>query len=167
MSRKALAVSLSAVIALTGCAGTPAGPSIQVLPAANKPFEVFQQEQAYCKQYASDQVKGEADSANAMALGTTLLGAGLGAGLGAAIGGGRGAGVGAAGGGLLGTAMGTGNSEKGQGGIQRQYDNAYGQCMYAKGNQVVQPQPRAVIVTPPPTVYYAPPPPVYYAPVPY
>ena len=167
MWTKTLAVSLSAVVALTGCAGTPAGPSIQVLPAAHKPFEVFQQEQAYCKQYATDQVRGEAESANEMALGTTLLGSALGAGLGAAIGGGRGAGVGAAGGGLFGTAIGAGNSEKGQGGIQQQYDNAYGQCMYAKGNQVVQPQPRAVIVTPPPAVYYAPPPTVYYAPAPY
>jgi len=141
------------------------------MPAANKPFEVFQQDQATCKQFAAEQVSGQADSANERAIGTGLLGGVLGAGLGAVIGGGRGAGVGAAAGGVLGTVVGSGNSQSSQGGIQQQYDNAYSQCMYAKGNQVAPPPVRTVIqptiIYPaPPPVVYAPPPAVYYPPPP-
>ena len=165
---KTVAIAISALVLLDGCAQTPMGPRVQALPAANKPFEVFQQEQMLCKQYANDQVSGQAENANERAIGATLLGGALGAGLGAAIGGGRGAGIGAAGGGVMGTAIGAGNSQKAQGGIQQQYDNAYSQCMYAKGNQIAQPvvhtvvQP--VVVYPAPQVYYAPQP--YYAPAP-
>jgi len=160
-------VSLSVIMALAGCAETPMGPRVQVMPAANKPFEVFQQDQLTCKQFAADQVGGEAEHANEKAVGATLLGAGLGAGLGAALGGGRGAGIGAAGGGVVGSAVGNGNSQRDQLSIQQQYDNAYGQCMYAKGNQIVAPQVRAVIqpmvVYPAPPVVYGPPPVMYYA----
>jgi uncharacterized protein YcfJ len=171
---RAVAVSLSALVALAGCATQPMGPKVQVMPAANKPFEVFQQDQATCKQYAADQVGGQADSANEKAIGTAVIGTALGAGLGAAVGGGHGAGVGAASGGILGTAVGAGNSQRDQRSIQQQYDNAYAQCMYAKGNQVVPPavpvvvQPTvvypapAVIYTQPPAVYA--PPPAGYAP---
>ncbi len=166
---KVMAASLSVVAMVAGCAEAPLGPTVQVMPGSNKPFEAFQQDQAACKQYASSQVSGQADNANAKAVGTTLLGAALGAGLGAAVSGGRGAGVGAAGGGVVGTAIGANNSQRAQGGIQQQYDNAYSQCMYAKGNQVIQPapvQPVVVYPAPPPAVYYAPPPAVYYAPPP-
>jgi uncharacterized protein YcfJ len=174
--------AVSALLMVAGCAQTPMGPRVQVMPAANKPFEVFQQDQATCKQYANDQVAGQADSANTRALGAALLGAGLGAGLGAAVGGGHGAGVGAAAGGVAGTAIGASNSEHTQGGIQQQYDNAYSQCMASKGNQVVAqpvrtivqptvvytapPPPTVVYTAPPPTVVYTAPPGVVYAPPP-
>ena len=121
---------------LDGCATQPLGPTVLVMPAPNKPFEVFQADQALCKDYAQNQVRGQTEAANNTAIGSTLLGAILGAGLGAALGGGQGAGVGAAGGGLLGTAVGTDGSNQAQGSVQQQYDNAYMQCMYAKGNQV-------------------------------
>jgi len=176
---KAVALTMSVLLAVTGCAGTPMGPRVQVLPAANKSFEVFQQDQAVCKQYATDQVSGQADSANEKAVGTALVGGVLGAGLGAVIGGGRGAAVGAASGGVLGSAVGAGNSQHQQGGIQQQYDNAYVQCMSAKGNQVpappvrtviqpmvVYPAPPPVVYAPAPTVIYTAPPPVGYAPPP-
>ncbi len=163
---KTVAVSLSVLMALTGCAATPLGPTVQVMPAANKPFEVFQQDQDACKQYAAVQVGGQAETANERAIGATLLGAGLGAGLGAALGGGRGAGIGAAGGGVVGTAIGGGSSQHTQLSIQQQYDNAYAQCMYAKGNQIVPPPVRPMVVYPAPPVIYAPPPAVYYAPPP-
>ncbi len=163
-------VGLSAILLLQGCAATPMGPTVQAMPAQNKPFDVFAQEQVSCKQYASDQVSGQAEEANQRAIGTGLLTTALGAGLGAAVGGGRGAGIGAATGGVVGTAVGSGNSEHAQLSIQQQYNNAYSQCMYAKGNQIVQP-PVAVIrptvvYAPPPTVVYASPPPVVYAPPP-
>jgi uncharacterized protein YcfJ len=168
---KTVAVALSALVMLEGCAATPMGPHVQVMPAANKPFDVFQQEQAYCKQYANNEVSGQADAANEKAVGTALLGGALGAGLGAVVGGGRGAAVGAAAGGTMGTAVGASNSQHGNLPIQQQYDNAYSQCMYAKGNQVIAPPVRTVVqpvyVSPPPAVIYtAPPAPVYVAPPP-
>ena len=173
---KPMTVSLSILAALSGCAAPPMGPQVQVLPSSNKPFEAFQQDQAICKQFAHDQVSGQADSANEKAVGTAIVGGLLGAGLGAAVGGGHGAGVGAAGGGLLGTAIGASGSQREQISIQQQYDNAYTQCMYAKGNQIAAPPVRTVvqpmvIYQPPPVVYAQPQviysqPPVMYAPPP-
>lgn len=171
---RSFSVALGALLVLSGCAATPSGPHVLVMPGANKPFEYFQQDQALCKHYASEQVSGQAESANERAIGGALIGGALGAGLGAAIGGGSGAAIGAAGGVVAGTAVGAGTSHQSQGGLQRQYDNAYLQCMSARGNQMPQ-QPQPVVVTPAPTVvypappppaYYAPPPPVYYAPPP-
>ena len=40
------ALTLSALALLGGCATTPMGPTVQVLPSPGKPFEIFQQEQA-------------------------------------------------------------------------------------------------------------------------
>ena len=164
---KTMVAGVSVLALLAGCAGTPLGPTVRVMPAPNKPFEVFQADQASCKQYAEQQVGGQAEAANNQAVGATLLGAALGAGLGAAVGGGRGAGVGAAAGGLMGTEVGAGGSAHAQRSIQAQYDNAFAQCMSSKGNQVQQP---VVVQTPvyvvPPPVVYAPPPPVVYAPPP-
>jgi len=162
-------VSATVLALLSACAGTPMGPRVQVLPGPNKPFEVFQQDQTICKQYAADQVNGQAENANERAVGTALLGGAVGAGVGAVVGGGRGAGVGAVTGGALGTAVGAGNSQHAQGGIQQQYDNAYSACMYSKGNQVAQPvvvHPAVIYAPPPQPVYVVPAAPVYAAPPP-
>jgi uncharacterized protein YcfJ len=131
---------------LAACAATPMGPTVQVLPGPNKPFDVFQQDQFACKQYAQSQVAGQADAANQRAVETAALGTILGVGLGAAVGGHQGAGLGAGAGAIIGSSAGATNSAYGQGSIQYQYDNAYTQCMYAKGNQV----PGAALVTAPP-----------------
>jgi peptidoglycan hydrolase-like protein with peptidoglycan-binding domain len=148
---------LSAGLLLAGCASTPMGPTVQVMPAANKPFDVFQEDQIICRQFAQQQVGGQAESANTRAIGGAAVGTLLGAGLGAAIGGGQGAGIGAASGALLGTGVGAGTSGGTQLTIQQQYDNAYSQCMYSKGNQVPGFQP-AVVYAPPPPPPSAPPP---------
>ena len=134
--RKTSFAALSGVMFLGACASQPLGPTVQVMPNPNKPFQIFQQEQAECKQYADSQTAGQADSANQRAVGAALLGTALGAGLGAAVGGGQGAGVGAGAGAIVGTGVGAQNSGGSQQGIQQQYDNAYMQCMYSKGNQV-------------------------------
>ncbi len=150
---------------LAACASTPMGPTVRALPPQGKPFEVFAQDQASCKQYADDQVRGQADRANSTGVLEGIGGTVLGAGLGAAIGGGHGAAVGAAGGALAGTAVGANTSGHEQRGIQQQYNDAYVQCMVAKGNQVQQPAPppQRIIYqpAPPPTVVYVqqPPPP--------
>jgi hypothetical protein len=159
--KKITALGLASLLLLDGCVQPPLGPTVQVLPQQGKPFEVFQQDQGVCTQYASSQVQGQSQQANGNALGGALLGTVLGAGLGAAIGGGRGAAIGAGSGALLGTGVGANSSARAQGGIQYQYNNAYVQCMVSKGN--VLPEPRPVIVQPAPYLvqpapYYAAPP---------
>jgi len=144
------ALGLSASLLLGGCAATPMGPTVPVMPAANKPFEVFQQDQLVCKQFAEQQVGGQAESANTKAIGGAALGTLLGAGLGAAVGGGSGAAIGAGSGAVLGTGFGAASSSGTQLTIQQQYDNAYSQCMYSKGNQVPGFQPAVVYAPPPP-----------------
>jgi uncharacterized protein YcfJ len=153
--------ALALILGMAGCAETPKGPSIQVLPGANKPFETFYQEQLMCKQFASDQVTGQAQDANQKALIEGLIGAALGAGIGGATGGGHGAGVGAAVGAAAGGAIGAGTSSTSHLSIQQQYDNAYSQCMYAKGNQIIA-NPGSIHVIQQAPGYYAPPPPVIY-----
>jgi hypothetical protein len=162
---RTLAIAGAALI--SACATEPMGPTVQVLPGQNKPFEVFQNDQVLCKQYADQQVAGQADAANQRGLGEAVITTALGAGLGAAVGGGRGAGVGAAAGGLVGANVGSGTSGRAGQSIQQQYNNAYVQCMYAKGNQLPAPPPPRVYVAPPAVyypapVYVAPPPPGYY-----
>lgn len=127
---------LSASVLLCSCASTPMGPTIPVMPGATIPFPIFQKDQEECKQYAQTQVAGQADAANKAAVGSALLGTALGAVLGAAVGNSQGAGVGAAIGATAGTGIGAGNSQGTQGSIQDQYNNAYAQCMYSKGNQI-------------------------------
>src|SRR5579883_2713326 len=143
---------LSALALLSACAQPPMGPSVAVMPGPNKPFEVFQQDQAVCKDYASSQVAGQAQAANNQAVG---------AGLGAAIGGGRGAAIGAAGGAGIGTAYGASSSNYANMSIQQRYDIAFQQCMYSHGDQVpgYQPAPGYGYGPPPGSSYPPPPPP--------
>ena len=164
-SFKVVSGSLALCLLATACARPPMGPQVQVMPGQNKPFEVFQQDDASCRAYASNQVSGQAQQANNQAVGTAVVGTLLGAGLGAAVGGGRGAAIGAASGAVGGTAIGASGSANQQYGIQQQYDNAYTQCMYSHGNQT----PRAAYAPPPaygPSYGPPAPPPGYYPPPP-
>lgn len=145
-------VSAGIVTLLAACAATPMGPTVQVMPGPGRSFGLFQADVAECKNFAAGQVQGQADAANQRAAGAAVLSTLLGAGLGAAIGGvggnaGGGAAVGAAAGALGGTAYGANASTGAQYGIQQQYDTAFAQCMYAKGDQVPG-------FAPPPTVVY-------------
>jgi outer membrane lipoprotein SlyB len=121
---------------LGGCVQTPTAPTIPVMPAPNKPFDVFRADQATCMNFASDQVAGAAQAANTSQVLTGVAGTVLGAGLGAAIGGGRGAAIGAASGATAGTIAGFGPAQMSQMSLQQRYDMFYAQCMYAHGNQV-------------------------------
>src|SRR6202035_3129224 len=142
--------SLSAAGLLAGCAQPPLGPTVAVMPAANKPFPVFQQEDAYCRQFAQQQTAGTAEAANNSQVGTAVIGTVLGAGLGAALGGGRGAAVGAGAGALGGTAVGANQAERGTYSAQQRYNIAYSQCMYSYGNQVQGPARYYVVPAYPP-----------------
>ena len=127
---------------VSACATVPTGPNVMVLPGAGKPLDQFQADDVVCRQYAQQQigvVPGQAttqSTINTAALGTAV-GAAAGAVIGAATGHpGPGAAVGAGGGLLTGTAAGADAGGASSGMLQRRYDTAYVQCMYARGNQV-------------------------------
>lgn len=149
--RATVAVLLLGGCVLGGCVTTPPGPTVSVLPGPGKSFERFQEEDAFCRDYARRQVAGTPEQADAQLIRSAVIGTLLGAGLGAALGGGQGAGVGAAAGTLIGTGVSSGQGAWSQMSIQQRYDVAYMQCMYAKGNQV----PGYTVVAAP----YPPPPP--------
>jgi hypothetical protein len=148
--RAGLSGAVGLGILVSGCAQTPLGPTVQVMPGPGKSFDQFTYDQAGCKQYAEGAVAGQAQNANTRGVGAAAITTVLGAGLGAAIGGGRGAGIGAASGALGGGGIGAGMSSNQQYGIQQQYDNAFAQCMYAKGNMVPGYGPMMVNAPPPP-----------------
>ena len=131
----AVAVACAA-FTVGGCATTPMGPTVQVMPSPNEPFQAFVDDQNTCKKYAESQVAGQADAANKRAIGGAMLTAALGSALGGAVGGNNAAAVGAAGGATAGAAGGASSSQQAQQSIQQQYDTAYLQCMYSKGAQV-------------------------------
>ena len=138
--RKATSLVIVSV-ALAGCAQTPMGSTVQVMPGPGKSFEEFTGDQANCKDYAAAQVKGQAEASNQRAVGAAVLTTLLGAALGGATGApwdaaGQGAGVGAAAGAATGAAVGANMSAADQVSIQAQYDNAFSQCMFAKGEAV-------------------------------
>src|SRR5438094_3157119 len=127
---------------LSACAVVPAGPNVMVFPASGKPFEVFQADEAVCRQYARSQLgiePAEAAGQSAITSGAigTVAGAAAGALIGAGVGhAGAGAAIGAGSGLVLGGASGVGASGASAATLQSRYDMAYVQCMYAKGTQV-------------------------------
>ena len=151
--------AVAALALLSACANPPSGPSVAVMPAPNKPFEVFAQDSAVCKQFADQAVGGPGGVETASAeqgIGSAVVGTVLGAGLGAAVGGAGGAAIGAASGAIAGTAVGLGSAQATGWEGQRRYDIAYAQCMYAKGNQLPG-APIAAVPPPPPPPGASPP----------
>ena len=151
---------------LSACATLPSGPSVMALPGSHKNFEQFQVDDASCRQYALDRIGGTSTNkaANDRVAGSAVAGTAIGAVLGAATGGRGGAGFGAATGLLVGSSIGASDANNSGYGSQRQYDNAYIQCMFAKGNRVpvsghIMAQQRLGNVPPPPSGYPPPPPP--------
>ena len=168
-------IILLALALLGGCATMPTGPTVTVYPGPGKPFEVFQADDYACRQWAQEQIGGASPSQTAnqnLATGAgvgALAGAGLGALIGSASGhAGAGAAIGAGAGLLTGTAVASGPAASSQYQLQRRYDIAYQQCMYAKGNQIPGVRP-AQAYRPPPPPYGPPPgygPPAYGPPAP-
>ena len=136
--KRAIVVVLTLLLC-SGCVSTPAGPTVSVMPGPEKSFEQFQTDDVVCRQWAVQQA-GPPQSALTQGTATgaaigTVIGAGLGALIGSAVGRpGVGAGIGAGGGLLGGTAVGAGVGQSAGVAVQRRYDRAYEQCMYAKGN---------------------------------
>ena len=151
------------VLALAGgCASAPpvVGPSVMVLPGTGKSFDEFRHDDHDCRGYAYVQsgAQGADQAASSSTANSAAAGAIVGAAAGAALGGNghaalAGAGLGTA----TGAMVGSSNAAYGTAGVQRRYDNAFTQCMYAKGNQVpgargsrVQQQPAYPSPAPPP-----------------
>ena len=155
---------LLTTILLTACASVPNGPSAMALPGTGKDFDQFRLDNTSCRQYALEQVGGTTanQASNDSFVRSAAVGTALGAAVGAAAGGGRGAGVGAATGLLVGSVIGADEANASSYGSQRRYDNAYIQCMYAKGHQVpvsgrILTLPKPAANSPPPTSYPPPP----------
>jgi hypothetical protein len=142
----ALAAASVALLVLQGCAVAPAGPSVLVLPGAQKTEAQFQADQAGCQQQARAQVAPSVDAANGQAAATAVVGTAIGAAVGALIGyggyGGYGhyahqaAAWGAGAGMLYGGAVGSSSSQASNPGLQQRYDHAFAQCMVLRGNQM-------------------------------
>jgi len=134
---------LFVVVTLGACATMPTGPTVMVMPGPGKPFEVFMADDGMCRQWAQQQIGGTSPSqtANQNLVTGATIGTVIGAGLGAAIGSvtgnaGTGAAIGASAGLLGGLGMASDPAYGSEYQLQRRYDIAYQQCMYARGNQV-------------------------------
>lgn len=90
MHPRGVVTAVAVALLGAGCMTAPSGPTVLVLPGADKPFEQFQADVNVCRGWAAQQVKGAFMDAPAWE-------------------------------------------------VQRRYDNAYVQCMYAKGHQVPSP----------------------------
>jgi hypothetical protein len=144
-----------AVLFLYGCAQTPVGPSIAVMPAPNKPFDVFVQEDQLCRSWAAHAIglPGHEGAADAL-VGSALTGAAIGAIADSIDGSNRDIRAGAAMGTTIGAMAGTSQNMAITWESQRQYDIAYQQCMFTKGNRVsaydYQSYPMQIAPPPPP-----------------
>lgn len=123
---------------LGACTVMPTGPSVMVLPGSGQSIERFREDERICRQDAFYQIGGKTagQAARESAVTTAAVGTAVGAVAGAAIGGNQGAAVGAGVGLVTGSAIGADSARSSGYGTQRQYDNAYIQCMYAKGHRV-------------------------------
>jgi len=141
MKRHSIAISVGAAILLAGCVLVPTAPMVTVLPGTGKPFDQFHADDANCRGYAYSMVAGPSQAATNTAAANAAAATAIGAAAGALIGGatgsaGTGAAIGAGTGLLFGSAAGANAYGYSYYDLQRQYDSAYIQCMYAHGNRV-------------------------------
>src|SRR6266581_3544044 len=99
-----------AALLLGACVSVPSGPSVMVLPGTGKSFDQFRADDMDCRQFAYSQVGGT--DANQVASESAVKSAAVGTVIGAAAG------------------------DRSAYGVQRRYDYAFVQCMYAKGHKV-------------------------------
>jgi uncharacterized protein YcfJ len=137
-SMNLISLAILPVLLTAGCAVLPTGPSVLVLPGANKSFEQFRADDMQCRQYAVAQGGGvtAGQVSTHSGVGTAVTGTAVGAAAGAALGGGEGAAIGAGTGLLAGTIFGSETARLTGYEAQQRYDMSYIQCMYAYGNRV-------------------------------
>lgn len=121
---------------LAGCVTAPVGPHVAVMPAKGKTLEQFKADDQTCKAYAQAQIGDDLEKDSAM---NTLMDMAIGGAAGAlggqAIGHNTkgtvaGAGIGMS----AGLATGAYQANKASDDAQIRYDNAYQECMHAKGH---------------------------------
>jgi len=100
-------------VLLAACVPATLTPTVAVMPAPGKPLEIFAAEQTACKQFAEQQILAARNQ-----LSNQILGAALAPNASDPL------------------ASGQAAAQAGTPVLQQQYDTAYSQCMYAKGNQV-------------------------------
>ena len=137
----ALLAAFVGAVGLSGCATLPDGPTYAALPGSRASYEQFQVDDVTCRQASTAAIGGTTpqQNANNAAVGSAVVGTALGAAIGGLLGGHDGAAVGAGMGLFTGAAVGAGNSQAAGYGSQQRYDNAYYQCMYARGHRVPVP----------------------------
>ncbi|WP_419730549.1 glycine zipper family protein [Lichenicola sp.] len=143
----ALAGVLASTMLLSACAvAPPPGPSILAQPGKGKTMQQFETDDQHCRQFAAQANGGvtPAEAANRAGVGSAVAGTLLGAAAGALLGTafhnpGAGAAFGAGGGLLVGSSAGAANGQRSAAAFQQNYDTAYGQCMIASGDTIVQP----------------------------
>lgn len=152
---------LCAPLALGACVVMPTGPSMMALPGTGRGFEEFRADDNDCRQFAGSQIGGTTAEQAAVDSGvrSAVVGSAVGAAAGAAIDGSSGAAVGAGVGLLFGSLAGSGAANASAYSLQRRYDMAYVQCMYAKGHKVPVSRRYASQRGGPPAGYTSPPPP--------
>ena len=138
-----LLIPLSAIVVLGGCVTVPVGPAVRVMPGAQKSFDQFQADDVNCRQYAYVSIGGPnaGQPGENVAASNAFWGSAIGAAAGAAIGAatgqaGQGAAIGAGTGLLFGGTAGANTAGYSSYALQQNYDTAYMQCMYSRGNQV-------------------------------
>lgn len=95
---------------LSACASMPTGPSVAVMPAPGKPFEVFRQDDLVCREYARQQLGiNSNEAANRQVVSGAAAGAGAGI--------------------MVGSAAGAGAASQTRMTLQQRYNIAYMQCM--------------------------------------
>lgn len=132
----ALTICCGAAALLSGCVSMPTGPTVAVMPPPNKPFELFVQDDHYCRQWAAWSISSSRDAATNQMAASAVTGAAVGAIAGALSGGHNDVGAGAAVGTLFGSTIGAEQAYATGWTAQRSYDVAYQQCMFARGNVI-------------------------------
>jgi uncharacterized protein YcfJ len=158
LRRAVFGAALVGVLGLTGCATMPEGPSYAAMPGSRSTFDQFQYDDAGCRQFGLQAIGGTTpqQNANNAAVGSAVVGTAIGAAIGGLLGGHEGAAVGAGMGLFTGAAVGAGNAQAAGLSSQQRYDNAYYQCMYARGHRVPMPASVARAMRPAAASYPAP-----------
>ena len=136
MNRNIKYVPLLALPLLFACTSMPTGPRVMALPGTGKTFDQFRADDFECQQWAMSRAGLPSQAAAESGVKSAAIGTAVGALAGAAIGGHQGAGAGAGTGLIVGSMAGVGAADTSAYGAQRMVDQAYVQCMYAKGQRV-------------------------------
>jgi hypothetical protein len=132
--RKGLWISAAAAAQIVGCSSAVQSPTVVVAPAQDKSPSAFAADNSTCTAVATQQGEAAKNSANMQIAGSAVMNAAFSAGNSVAAGA-RGSMVAAnAATGALTSAIASGQAA--QATLQRRFDLAYAECMYARGNSL-------------------------------